>query len=120
MSEPEALETVLADMFESLRELERNHVTLIAPTLLEAFAKRVKDASEDFVVFLPEKEAALWSGRSKVWLRAHYPALERLGHAKKRDHGRGDRTYRRCILPRRADTAAARADAARTARAQNQ
>lgn len=120
MTEIETLETVLADMRAKADALDRSHDRTGKAEMLREFAKRVEDTTEDYLKFLPEKEAVLWSGHAKVWLRQRYPHWERLGHAKKREHDRGERTYRRCILPRRADTAAARADAARTARAQNQ
>jgi hypothetical protein len=79
----------------------------------------VTKSAEDYLTFLSEKEAVLWSGYSKVWLRQRFPAWQRLGHAKTRERGKGDRLYRRCVLPRRADLAAARANAVQTARAEN-
>jgi hypothetical protein len=109
------LETVIADWRSDANALERQHKTTEANEL-RLKADEVEKAGEDFIVFLGETEAVLWSGHSKEWLRSRFPGWERLGHAKLRDHGKKDRMYRRCILPRRADLAAARADAVRTAR----
>lgn len=115
MTEVRTLETVLADYRASADALDRTRRTSDAKAIRE-FCDDVEKAAEDYLVFLAETEAVLWSGYSKEWLRARFPAWERLGHAKVRDHGKRDRMYRRCILPRRADLAAARADAVRTAR----
>lgn len=119
MTEVRTLETVLADYRASADALDRTH-SASTSKLIRQICKEVEDAAEDFIVFLGETEAILWSGYSKEWLRARYTKWERVGHAKMRDHGKRDRMYRRCILPRRADLAAARADAMRTARAENE
>jgi hypothetical protein len=112
------LETVLADYRSDADALDRTQSTSSAK-LLRQICDEVEKSAEDFLVFLPEKEAALWSGYAKDWLRKRFPSWARLGHAKHREHGKKDRLYRRCILPRRADLAAARADAVQTARAEN-
>ena len=119
MSEVRTLETVLADYRADADALDRTHSVSVAK-LVRQICADVEKAAEDYLVFLGETEAVLWSGYSKDWLRSRFPTWERLGHAKFRDHGKRDRMYRRCILPRRADLAAARADAVRTARAENE
>ena len=115
MTDVRTLETVLADYRSDADALERTQSASTAK-LIRQMCDDVEKAAEDFIVFLGETEAILWSGYAKPWLRSRFPAWERLGHAKLRDHGKRDRMYRRCILPRRADLAAARADAVRTAR----
>ena len=115
MTAPHSLEEVIADRREMASHARRTKSFQIAEVLDEAMDE-VEKAAEDYLKFLGETEAVLWSGHSKEWLRSRFPAWERLGHAKLRDHGKKDRMYRRCILPRRADLAAARADAVRTAR----
>lgn len=115
MSDVRTPETVLADYRADADALDRTHSTSAAK-LIRQMCDDFEKSAEDFIVFLGETEAVLWSGHSKEWLRSRFPAWERLGHAKLRDHGKKDRMYRRCILPRRADLAAARADAVRTAR----
>lgn len=118
MTAVRTLETVLADYRSDADALDRTQSASTAK-LIRQMCKDVETAAEDFLIFLPEKEAELWSGYAKDWLRKRFPAWERLGHAKYRAHGKRDRLYRRCILPRRADLAAARADAVQTARAEN-
>lgn len=118
MTAVRTLETVLADYRESAVALKRTKSHSVAE-LVDQICDDVEKSAEDYLVFLPEKEAALWSGYSKEWLRHRFSSWARLGHARHRDHGKKDRLYRRCILPRRADLAAARADAVQTARAEN-
>lgn len=110
-----ALETVLADWRATADAMARAGKT-DTEDLIRTICNEVEASAEDYLKFLPETEAVLHSGYSKDWLRHRYPQWERLGHAKRREHGKADRLYRRCILPRRADIAAARADAVRAAR----
>jgi hypothetical protein len=53
--------------------------------LLEKFVDEVSESIEDYITFLPETEASLWSGYSKDWLRQQFPRWERDGHAKLRE-----------------------------------
>lgn len=113
MTEP--LDTVLADARADADVLERTgHVA--DATLLRGFARRVEAAAADFLVFLPETDAQLWSGKGAEWLRARFPAWERLGHARWSGHGRRQRLYRRVVLPRRAELDRITAEAERAAR----
>lgn len=110
-----ALETLIADYREDAAALHRMMNTHDA-LLIERFCDEVSAAAEDYITFLSDTEAVLWSGYTKDWLRQQFPRWERDGHAKVREHGKRDRLYRRCILPRRANVGAARADAVRAAR----
>ena len=118
MTAVRTLETVLADYRESAVALKRTKSAQMAE-LVDEICDDVERAAEDYLVFLNEKEAALWSGKSADWLRHRFSMWQRMGHGKLREHGKRDRLYRRCVLPRSADLAAARADAVQTARAEN-
>lgn len=97
------LATVLADMRSDAAVFRRRGNTHDAE-LLERVAKDVADAAEEFLTFIPETDAVLFSGHKVPWLRAQYDAWARRGHAK--TIGR-TRHYRQCVLPRRASTAQA-------------
>jgi hypothetical protein len=71
---------------------------------LRARAKQVREATEEWLDTLTEGEAALFSGQSTRWLAARFESYARRGLAFRR--GR-TRVYRRCALPRRAETVAA-------------
>jgi hypothetical protein len=118
MAEIRTLETVIADYRADADSLDRTHSASTAK-LIRQICAEVEKAAEDYLVFLYETEASLWSGYSKDWLRSQYPKWERLGHAKMSESGKRERMFRRCVLPRRANLAAARADAVRVARAEN-
>jgi hypothetical protein len=109
------LETVLADYRADADALDRRQ-SVGGAKLIRQFCDDVERAAENFITFLTEKEAMLWSGHSKEWLRQRFSGWERDGNARYREHGKKERLYRRCVLPRRANLGAARADAIRTAR----
>ncbi len=113
------LETLIADYRSDARALERTN-NLHDAELIQRFCNEVEQSAEDYLKFLTETEAVLHSGHSRDWLRVRFQGWARLGHAKRREHGKPERLYRRCILPRRADVAAARADARRAARGEAQ
>lgn len=68
--------------------------------MIEAMADEASVAAHDYLQFLPEDDASLYSGKSPEWLRSRFPGWEVLGHGKK--IGRR-RYYRTVVLPRRAD-----------------
>jgi hypothetical protein len=103
----ETLEEVLADELRQAEVLKHNDHDHDAK-LIKRICKRVSDATEDYLVFLNEKEASLWSAKSPEWLRARFPRWEKRGQAKK--VGRL-RSYRRIVLEPRVDLAHIRADA---------
>jgi len=84
--------------------------------LIEKFCDDVSDATEDFRTWLGERDAVLASGRTAEWLRKQFPDWERAGLARWAPHARRERQYRSLVLPKRANLAAARADAERAAR----
>jgi hypothetical protein len=109
------LDTVLADYRSDADALARTGHDADAK-LIRQICKDVELAAEDFLVFLPETDAQLWSGKGSTYLHARFAMWERLGHAKWSSHGRRQRLYRRCILPRRAQIDKVVADAGRAAR----
>jgi len=114
----ESLEQVLADETEDiavLRRLGHGDEADIRSRVVE----RVRAASEDFISWLTEREAMLWSGKKGDWFRSHRPAWERDGHARRSEHNARTWLYRRCVLPRGASIDAARADAERAARGES-
>jgi hypothetical protein len=108
------IETVLADWREkasAARMLRHAHDA----ELIEELVKDVADAAEPFMTWLGEPDAVLYSGHAVPWLRARFNAWEREGLARWSVRGKRERQYLQCILPRRADLDAVRADAAREA-----
>lgn len=71
---------------------------------LEQCAVEVSRAGEEWLTWVTESEAALYSGQTARWLQSRFPAWERRGMAKR--DGR-TRKYRLCVVPRRAETEAA-------------
>lgn len=109
-----SLETVLADWREkasAARMLRHPHDA----ELIEEFTKDVAEAGEAFMTWLGESDAVLYSGHSVPWLRQRFMTWEREGLARWSLRGRRERQYLQCILPRRADLDAIRADATREA-----
>lgn len=99
-----SLEQVLADRRGDAAVLRRSgHVH--EADLIERICEDVAEVAHEYVTWLTEGEAQLRSRRSPPWLRARFPEWERAGHARR--EGR-TRLYRMLIVPRRADTAAAR------------
>lgn len=97
------LATIIADLRGDAAVLRRaGHES--EAVLCERIANDITNAAEEYLTFLPEADAALFSGHRPPWLRAQYESLARRGHAKM--HGR-TRYYRQCALPRRAGTAMA-------------
>lgn len=99
------LEQVLADARGELPVLRR-HGASVPVAQVEQLLDAIAEATEDYRRFLFEPDARLHSGASVPWLRAQFTRWEAEGHAY-RDHGK--RFYRQIVLPRRADTARARA-----------
>jgi hypothetical protein len=93
------IERVLADLHEEAAILDRVGETKQAAARRE-IAERVTAALGDYLTWLGEAEAALWTGRSERTLRASFDLYREMGHA--RQVGR-HRQYRAAILPRRTD-----------------
>lgn len=93
------IEQVLADLREEATLLDRFGETKRAEDRRE-IADRVTAALGDYLTWLGEGEAALWTGRSARTLRASFEQWQARGHA--RQVGR-HRQYRADVLPRRTD-----------------
>lgn len=106
---PETLETVLADTRADADVLDRTGHAHDAE-LLRALAARVEAAAEDFLVWLSEPDARLRSGKSAEWLRGRFGEWAADGHAEMRG---AHRYFRLIVIPRRADTEAAREEGRR-------
>jgi len=101
MTEP--LEQVLGELHDEARVLAKYGDERVAK-IISGIIKRVRDAAEDYITWLSEGDAQLWTGRSERWLRARFVEWERGGHAKKE---RGRRYYRAVVLPHRENVSAA-------------
>ncbi len=97
---PRALEQVLADWRGDAQVLRRQGYNREAEQI-ERFAMDVARAAEEYLRWLSESEALLRSGRSRSWLRLHFPEWELAGHGR-REGGR--RLYRMLVIPQRANT----------------
>jgi hypothetical protein len=73
--------------------------------LLERVCARVAQAARDYLLWLGEPDAALWSGKSAAWLRSRFEEWREHGNAEMRGRVRH---YRAICLPRRLDLDAAR------------
>ena len=103
IAELRPLEQVLSDWRGDAQVLRRQGHDSEAE-LIERFAEDVARAAEDYLRWLSEEEALLRSGRSRKWLRSHFPEWERAGQAR-RDKRR--RSYRMLAIPQRANAVAA-------------
>ncbi len=101
---PETLEQILADARGAAQMLRFTGNTGQAE-YLEGLCTRVAAATEEWLTWLSETDAAVRSGRTEDWLRGRFEALRRDGHA--RLVGRRIRQYRACAIPRRANVVAA-------------
>ena len=104
MTERVTLEQVLADERGQAAVLRAKGHELEA-RVIESLCDRVAHASRDYLLWLSEPDAALWSGKSAAWLRARFTELQEHGNAETRGRVR---YYRAICLPRRADLSGAR------------
>lgn len=107
------LETIIADWRSNADAADRIGEGDKA-RLIRTIIGEVSDSATDYLTFVSETEAILYSSKSKAWLRSQFPAWERQGNA--RYSGRKLRLYRRCVLPRRAEIGRVTADAEQAAR----
>lgn len=109
---PESLESVLVRWESDAAVLRRCGERRAADLLERCIADVRASDAEDWMAWISEGEAALQAGRSVAWVRAHFDAWRREGHA--RETPSHVRSYRACIIPRRANLtdAAARGRAA--------
>lgn len=84
--------------------------------LYRRVAQEVTDALGDYLRWLSEEEAALWSGKSTRWLRDRFEAMAATMPPTARRAGR-HRQYRAAALPRAVDYIGLRAQARQDAAA---
>ena len=107
------LAQVVTDWHGDAAVLRRHGQTAMADQL-ERCAADVRDAAEEWMTWLSETDAMLRTQRSREWMRAHFAAWEREGHA--RLAGR-IRQYRAAVMPRRYSLSGARQAGAEAAKA---
>ena len=105
------LDTLLADARQEVTVLRSNGNKLQAKTL-ERFADKVAEVMADYLTWLSEDRATLYSGLKVPALRARFPSLEARGLAKWDESGRR-RLYRRQGLEHRGNAEAAREEGRR-------
>jgi hypothetical protein len=108
----ETLDQVLTDAKEQASVL-RYHGHHDQARALEDFVSRVSGAASEYLAWMSETEATLYTGRTVEWLRGRFAAWEQRGLARY-EHRR--RHYRRIILEHRGNAEAARAAGERAGR----
>ena len=106
------LNQVLTDAREQAQVL-RYHGHQAQARVLEEFADRVAESAAEFLVWVSEPEAQLYTGRSVEYLRGRFAGWEARGLARREKR---QRYYRRIILEHRGNAEAARAAGQRAAR----
>lgn len=66
----------------------------------------VQQAAEDYLRFVSERDARLRSHKGERYFRTRFPEWEAQGNARRNE--KGEREYRLCIVPSRANVVAAR------------
>ena len=105
------LDQVLADARQEVVILRANGNKLQAKTL-ERFADLVAESMVDYLTWLTEERATLYTGLKAPALRRRFPALEERGLAKWDNQGRR-RLYRQIGLNHRGNIEAAREEGRR-------
>lgn len=100
------LSQILADLRGDAAVLDRAGQPGIAARYRE-LADDIAASAEPWLTWLSEVDAMLRSGRSREWLRARFPDLERDGNGRLTQAG--ERQYRECAIPREHRPADARA-----------
>ena len=98
------LEQVLADATEDANRL-RLHGHKVQADSIDRVVQAVREAAEDYLTFMSEKDAALRSGRSPSWLKGRFDQWQRDGHARMKG---GRREYRTLIVPQAVNLISAR------------
>lgn len=107
------IEEQLATYREDANVLDRMGHAKEAATL-RRIADEVATALGDYLRWLSESEASLWSGKSERWLRERFEVMLQMGNARKL--GR-HRQYRAAALPRSVDYVGLREQARQDAEA---
>jgi hypothetical protein len=92
-----SLEQVIADRRSDADALARNLDARIAG-ILRNVLDEVEASARDYLTFLSEADAMLWSGKGAGFLRGRFTDWEKAGHAKLKGRAR---FYRAIVLPRR-------------------
>ena len=108
-----SIEQLLADYGEEAAILDRSGAKELA-ALKRQIVQEVTAALGDYLRWLSEAEAALWSSKSPRWLRDRFGAMVAAGDARRT--GR-HRQYRAASLPRGVDYVGLRGQARSDARA---
>ena len=98
MTDHRDLAQVLADARGDAQVMRRNGFVPIAESI-ELLCDDVQHSAGEYLDWLEEAEAALFSGRSRRHLATHFARWERRGHARKL---KGHRYYRRVVLEQKA------------------
>jgi hypothetical protein len=96
-----SLEEVIADCRADADALARNLDARLAK-ILRIKMQEVEEAARDYLTFLSEPDAILWSGKGQGFLRARFAEWQTAGHARLKGRAR---YYRAIVLPRRAQIA---------------
>lgn len=107
-----ALETVLADAREEAAIL-RVHSHKAQADSIEKVCDAVATSMADYLAWMNEAEAMLYTGRRQPYLRERFAAWELKGLARWDGHRR---LYRRLVLPHRGNAESAREAGRRAAR----
>jgi class 3 adenylate cyclase len=102
-----SLEQVIADGRADADALARNLDARLAK-IIRMILGDVEEAARDYLTFLSEPDAILWSGKSAHYLRARHKDWMDAGHARLKGRVR---YYRAIVLPRRAQLVEAMAKA---------
>lgn len=105
------LDQVLADARQEVVIL-RSHGNKLQAKTLERFADLVAECMADYLAWLSEDRATLYTGLKAPALRSRFPSLEERGLAKWDEGGRR-RLYRRIGLEHRGNSEAAREEGRR-------
>jgi len=82
----------------------RQHGHLDQAKTLERMIQKVRASAAEYLEWMSEEDATLYTGRNVRWLRSRFAAWERRGHARWH-HAR--RQYRRIILEHRGNAESA-------------
>lgn len=106
------LKDMFADAEEEAAMLDANEAKF-SPSRVREMLREFRAASDDYITWITEREAMIRSGHKEPWFRKQFQIWQQMKHAKVND--RGQRMYRRLIVPLRRDEGASVAEARRLA-----
>lgn len=104
----ESLSQAITAEREKLAQLRTDKFKEAPLDYLERAIARIESAALPFTDWLSESEAKLRSNQSRDWLRDRFPLWESQGLARWNPAQTKQRQYLRCVVPQRANVAAAR------------